>query len=814
MDIEALINLIKSDSEKGGSYDRYPVRFMSMRYEEGTSTALMKLQQNISNAEFFDIQNILPYEDAWITTDHLRKAIYNLDPSKNHIIVGFSEYSRFLSQADFITLVISLLELENPEDHQKRRIYIPCFALYSQLKKTVKQYHRRLDAYNPFINETDIEDLPRIYFIDDHLDIGDRSNEVDNSAEWFGMWRNPDIDTSVPIICMSKTLLYFYGQASPDNVYNIKRIKTYCEMLGYMFSVHNMREYKKDSERFYKRFLSDIRATGIRDVDELILRKANTLSIDENNFYQLWKANDTYMHWLIQNYILRNSATDSYIYNVMNQLDDLTDTELIETIYEYAIETHNDDFCEERKHIILSVKKVDHDIRFTDRMIAYYNSFLSEMIRRKTTENVDGIDFIKDDPIVMNNVSVLSSAIEEEIEPFLTDSSQYERQLVVWLYRMNLLRKESIRDIYPKLSYYLDVEERYIYPESFSERFDAYFSQYRRCRVELRQPEEYADLINSWNKNSEEFYSWYTDSDIEYADVAIKKKGFAGNVYVLDGVGAEYLGYISSLLEKKGESISYCAYTKCHLPSITSQAKDCYPNTYKWIPDYDQKVIHGGAYYPVTNLENSLEIIDDIVSQIVLKEGEEPFAITADHGSTIGHKICKKEKKYNFDKSEHDGRCYQRKDGAHIAEFDDYVLYEDEFSRKWVVALNSQSLYNNSKYVVHGGATLEEVLVPVIIAQRGLTVSKSFRIKADRLKVSGLQKIVAFKITPNPKDVPVKLTATDGTNTVLTYNQELKVWEGELNRGIEQDIEVHVADKKYGFRTIPSTRMEDDLFDD
>lgn len=242
--------------------------------------------------------------------------------------------------------------------------------------------------------------------------------------------------------------------------------------------------------------------------------------------------------------------------------------------------------------------------------------------------------------------------------------------------------------------------------------------------------------------------------------------------------------------------------------------KDCYPNTYKWIPDYDQNVIHGGAYYPVTNLENSLEIIDDIVSQIVLKEGEEPFAITADHGSTIGHKICKKEKKYNFDKSEHDGRCYQRKDGAHIAESDDYVLYEDEFSRKWVVALNSQSLYNNSKYVVHGGATLEEVLVPVIIAQRGLTVSKSFRIKADRLKVSGLQKIVAFKITPNPKDVPVKLTATDGTNTVLTYNQELKVWEGELNRGIEQDIEVHVADKKYGFRTIPSTRMEDDLFDD
>lgn len=814
MDIEALLDSIKKDAKKSGSYDRYPVRFLSMKYGEGTSAALMKLQQNIPNAEFFDIQNILPYEDAWITTDRLRKAVYNLDPTKNHLIVGFSEYSRFLSQADFITLVISLLELENPEDNPKRRIYIPCFALYSQLKKTVKQYHRRFDAYNPFINETDIEDLPRIYFIDDHLDIGDRSNEVDNSAEWFGMWRNPDIDTSVPIICMSKTLLYFYGQASPDNVYNIKRIKTYCEMLGYMFSVYDMRGYKKNPEKFYKIFLNDIRTTRIRDINALILRKANTLSIDIDNFYQLWKANDTYMHWLIQNYVLRNYPTDSYLYNVMNQLEDLSDSELIETVYKYAVAAHNTNFCEERKKIVASIKKVDREVKFTDRLVAYYNSFLIELIRRKTSESVDAIDFTKDEPIILNHESVLSSAIEDEVKPFLTDSSQYERQLTVWLYRMNLLEREEIKDIYPKFFDYLTAEAGQSDPESYSEKFDAYFSEYRKYRLELCKSGKYDELIGRWNKTPEEFYSWYTDSEIEHAEVAIKKKGFTGNVYVLDGVGAEYLGYLSSLLEKKGETIVYSAYTKCHIPSITKQAKDCYPSEYIWISDYDQKVIHGGIYYPVTNLENSLEIIDDIVSQIVMKEGEEPFAITADHGSTISHKICKKGKKYNFEKAEHDGRCYQRKDDTYVAESDDYLLYEDEFSRKWVIALNSQSLYNNSKFVVHGGATLEEVLVPVIIAQRGRTVSKTFRVKPDQLKVSGLQKTVAFKISPDPKDTPVKLTAADGTNTVLKYDQELKVWKGDLNRGIEQDIEVHIADKSYNFRTVPSTHMGDDLFDD
>lgn len=814
MDVEGLLNLIKQDSEKGGSYDRYPIRFMSMRYEDGTSAALMKLQQSISNTEFFDIQNILPYEDAWITTDRLRKAIYSLDPRKNYIIVGFSEYSRFLSQADFITLVISLLEFENSEENQKRRIYIPCFALYSQLKKTVKQYHRRLDAYNPFINDTDIEDLPRIYFIDDHLDVGDHNNEVDNSAEWFGMWRNPDIDTSIPIICMSKTLLHFYSQASPDNVYNIKRIQTYYEMLGYMFSVHDLKAYKKEPERFFKMLLDDIRSTGIRDINELILHKVNTRFIDENNFYQLWKTNDTYIHWLIQNYILKNTPNDTYLYNVMNQLEGLTNPELIEMVYKYVFETHNKSFREERNRIILSFKKIDHEISFTDRMIAYYNNFLCEIIRRRVTESIEKMDLTKDEAVIADNASILSNPIQEEVEPFLTDSSKYERQLAIWLYRMHLVDEDGIKNIYPNFSCYLESHETGAYPDEYSENLDNYFNTYRKCRIEIQQPSRYDGLVKTWNETPDKFFSWYTDPDIEYADVAIKKKGFAGNVYVLDGVGAEYLGYIVKLLEKKGENISYSAYTKCHIPSITSQAKDFYSNAYKWILDYDQKVLHGEIYYPVSNLERSLEIIDDLISKIISDEGDEPFAITADHGGTVGHKICKKEKKYNFENADHAGRCYQRKDTSYVSESNDYLLYQDDFSRDWVIALNSQSLCNNSIYAVHGGATPEEVMIPVIIAQKGQRINRQYRVKADNLKVSGLQKTVAFKITPNPKDIPVKLFAADGYNTDLKYDEELKVWIGELDRGIEQDIEIHVADRKYKFRTVPTTRMGDDLFDD
>ena len=128
--------------------------------------------------------------------------------------------------------------------------------------------------------------------------------------------------------------------------------------------------------------------------------------------------------------------------------------------------------------------------------------------------------------------------------------------------------------------------------------------------------------------------------------------------------------------------------------------------------------------------------------------------------------------------------------------------------------MNQQSLCDNSQYAVHGGATLEEVLVPVIIAKKGKVTAKTFRVKAINLKVSGLQREVEFKIIPAPTEQDVRLTAKDGTDTVLVYKEETSTWFGKLKRGIEQDIEVSVAEQKFEFKTVPQTKMEDDLFDD
>lgn len=814
MDISSLVELLENDRIRDGAYDRYPVRFFSMRYEEGVSDDIIQLQIQVEGLEVFDVKDILVHDDAWVTVEDFINSIKQLNQHQNYIVIGFSEYARFLKQAEFISLLISLLEVENAADNPKRRIYIPCFALYSQIKKIISQYHRRKDAYNPLLNEIGVEDLPRIFFMEDSLSLEEQKNEISNSSEWFGMWRNQNIDTKRPIICSSKTLAHFYNKASPDNVYNIQRIKSYQDVLRYMYSVSDLQEYKKDSEEFYRRLVLLIKKTPGKDIKDIILSEVNAQKIDVSNIYSLWKSCDTFKRWLTQNYILHQCNETSYLYKVMNTIDELTDEEFLEKIYECIFEYQDISLCEERKQVLQGICKLERDIVFTSRMIAYYNKILVSIIQRKTTIALTEIDLTKDNYLLTEKRDVLLEAIDKEFIPYLTCFSSYERQIIIWLYRMKLINEKHIEDVYPNLWNYIKYSEINSQPDCYAESFDAYFDKYRKVRLAQADADTYDISINEWNKDENSFFAWYLDGQIEYPETYLKKNRFKGNIYVIDAMSAEYMNYVQALLNRKGYSVRESCYAKCHIPSITSMAKSFYPKSYEWILDYDKQVIHGDTYYHVLNIEKALSVIENIIDNIIFCENGNSFAIIADHGSTVGHKLKRKDKKYDFDKAEHDGRCYKNKERTYVMSTKDYAVYDDESGCQWVIALNQQSLYSNSKYAVHGGATLEEVLVPVVIAEKGRQATVSYRVKAENLKVSGLQKEIGVKISPMPKVSSVNLKAKDGTDCEMIYNEEKKTWIGELKRGMEQDIQIVIGQQYFNFRTIPPTKMGDDLFDE
>lgn len=814
MDIGSLVELMKKDSIRDGAYDRYPVRFLSMKYEEGVSDDIIQLQIQLGGLEVFDIKDILVHDDAWVTVENFINAIRQLNKYKNYIVIGFSEYARFLGQEEFISLLISLLAVENAADNPKRRIYIPCFALYSQIKKIIRQYHHRMDAYNPLLNETDVEDLPRIFFMENGLNVEEQKNEIANSSEWFGMWRNQDIDTNRPIICSSRTLAHFYDKASPDNVYNIQKIKSYKDVLRYMYSVDDLREYKEDPEEFYRQLVLLMKKMPRKNFTDIILAKVNAQDIDANNVYSLWKSCDVFKRWLIQVYILHQFNEESYLYKVMSSLDELTDKEFLEKIYKCIFEYHDISLCKERKLVLQSICRIEKDISFTSAMIMFYKEKLASIVQRKTAIALNEIDLTKDNAVLVEKRDVLVEVFNEELVPYLTCFSVFERQIIIWLYRMNLISEHCIEKIYPNLWNYMNYSETNSYPASYVERFEVYFDRYRKMRLAQADANAYDTAIGEWNKDENSFFAWYLDGEIEYPEAYLKKQGFKGNVYVIDAMGAEFTGYVQALLKRNGYSVKESCYAKCHIPSITSMAKNYYPKNYEWILDYDKKVVHGDTYYHVDNIDKSLSMLESIIGNIIFNENGNSFAIIADHGSTVGHKLKRKDKKYDFDEAEHGGRCYENKERANIIPTLDYIVYDDESGSQWVIALNQQSLCDNSKYAAHGGATLEEVLVPVIIVEKGKQATVSYRVKAENLKVSGLQKTIEVKITPKPMDANVVLKAKDGTDVEMLYDNQKKTWIGELKRGMEQDIQIIIAQQTFGFRTIPPTKMGDDLFDE
>ena len=79
-----------------------------------------------------------------------------------------------------------------------------------------------------------------------------------------------------------------------------------------------------------------------------------------------------------------------------------------------------------------------------------------------------------------------------------------------------------------------------------------------------------------------------------------------------------------------------------------------------------------------------------------------------------------------------------------MRESDDYLLYQDDFSRDWIIALNSQSLCNNSIYAVHGGATPEEV---VVLPCGSKSITKTFFLAAT-IEAAKLTQVVVFPTPP------------------------------------------------------------------
>ena len=377
--------------------------------------------------------------------------------------------------------------------------------------------------------------------------------------------------------------------------------------------------------------------------------------------------------------------------------------QLSNSYLKYVLEITNS-FSEFKKNIINTIINISHT---DERFDVFY------IERKRLIEKIPNKE-IEETFVVMNRINP-----EESIYK-LTDTTKAERREIIAHFssakKVDLgVLLECVKKIYPALYDYLKK-----YNFSCGETSDIltdYFDAYKWQKIRNIVEEDFAKQVEGHSKPPRIYNRLPTRNEIimtiDRADTRL---------YWLDALGVEYLGFIQAQCQKKNLSIKvYVA--QAELPTLTCFNKDFYDD---WIgertpknPKLDEiKHKDEGGYdyqndklptYLASELEIIEEALDDISTVLALRQSKK-FLLVSDHGASRLCVIKEQEEKYETDtKGEHGGRCCKvPKEALELpfaTEERGYLVLANHGRFKGSRAANVE---------VHGGATLEEALIPII----------------------------------------------------------------------------------------------------
>ena len=302
---------------------------------------------------------------------------------------------------------------------------------------------------------------------------------------------------------------------------------------------------------------------------------------------------------------------------------------------------------------------------------------------------------------------------------YLTDNTVAEKELIIKLvaqYHEELGNEQILtilKNIYPDLY-------RYVTPyRTGIKLLDEYIPLYKYSKLTNRILPELYDIVEEQAKKRD--YNQVLKTRSFY--VANAKKDNSA-LYFVDALGVEYLTYLDIISSNKGLKMNV-QVGRCDLPSITSINK-YFADDFKAagcqvfdIKSLDELKHSGTQEYNFENtklpihLVKELSILADLINGIYTKlvnRNVEKVFVISDHGASRLAILHNCENKIEVkEKGLHSGRC------CPISDTDEKPLNATEENDFWCLA--NYDLFKGGRKTgveVHGGATLEEVAVPII----------------------------------------------------------------------------------------------------
>lgn len=410
---------------------------------------------------------------------------------------------------------------------------------------------------------------------------------------------------------------------------------------------------------------------------------------------------------------------------------------------------------------------------------------------------------------------------------YLTDTSEKEKYELMRCLNIYEYAEQELEDVFSlaftELKWYL---RRYEFTSSNMKLrdkdkelwniFTEYFNQYKLQKLTNRIWPEFMSQVESFAL--ERFYNKLQPRSTIVNRLPKEKV----QVYFFDALGVEYLAYIEAKCQEYG-LILETQVGSCMLPSITENNKEFvqhFPKGCLKIEELDELKHHSQVIdyqkckLPI-HIFKELDIIDNLLRKIQVQLTREPIEkaiVISDHGASRLAVIREKmaDTKLSLDeKAEHSGRCC-------LADEDPNILFA-AFENGYSILANYDRFRGGRKanVEVHGGATLEEVVVPVIvISKRPDDIMLCFTNPLVELHAKETATITLFSNIPIQKPrLLVNGKFYEGEHNGDLYHAKFVM--PELKRSKTWNADIYEGNKRIGsnlsFRVQKVTGQEVDL---
>lgn len=789
--IEDMLVAIDTDKNvtgiNAGTANRFPVRFVLFDNFRDSYEFISKMSDKDIEIQSVDKWMNPQYDDMFISRIELANNIENYIEDikgKDCVVAPFSELARFydnIEHKEFDALITKLKSIQstNTAVDKHQRIYIVIVGQYSKisnfendpqmfawyLKSDGKQFNYRLVLSNG--TDYDVRNLKSKYTV------------VKNLKEWLYLWRN-GMDITNTIISTSPSIYAYEQNALPDNAFDFDKCENVYKFLtlGLKLSFGNV-QYKECDDEHWRELAGKIDVTNF-SFSKFIKQYFHLFELkDYRDFIKAWhNIDDAFDKWLLVTYYLSEFDKVDYLFSALQNCRTYTDRELFE-------------------QLMLSI------FDFED-MSAIYGIRIDilRLLKHRGALSKEAQETLEAELVKVAINYGYKTAVN-----LLTPFTSVEKEIAIKWYGEGNLAICDLRANFPMFYCYL---QNNVLPIDSQEWIESYIEKYKKAKFSNKYDRSVGDALLVHSANDVAFNSWY--QDFKTVRTILADRDDIDVFYWIDGLGVDWIPVVRSIVEaekQNGIYLNEVIIGKSLLPTVTSINKadleKLTPDKLVKIGDLDNLAHKTNNRYPEYILEE-FDIMANAIRTIIDEYAGKKIAIVSDHGLTHLSQHCSGLNLAGFE-SDHHGRLAKKNSG--ILPDNKYVVVNGNT----VCALEHSSLCSKVPVgqAAHGGATPEEVLVPIFIISDQESV-QSWTVKLLTKELPATTPMIRFEIKGLKDETPCVVYNSKPYKLSKVADNEYQSARIELVQNVE-DIVLCIGTTKQKYHIdINFGAEEEDLF--